>query len=81
MRELTDQQRLFLIESEQILTAWREAYRQKQAHQYGMKWVRAADREYLVRLRDAKGNGKSLGPRSPETERIHAAFTLSLIHI
>jgi len=43
MRELTDQQRLFLIESEQILTAWREARRQKQAHQYGMKWVRAAD--------------------------------------
>ena len=33
MRELTDQQRLFLIESEQILTAWRETYRQKQAHQ------------------------------------------------
>ena len=27
MRELTDQQRLFLIESEQILTAWRDAYR------------------------------------------------------
>ena len=75
MRELTDQQRLFLIESEQILAAWREAYRQKQAHQYGMKWVRVADRDYLVRLRDARGNGKSLGPRSPETERIYAAFT------
>ncbi len=75
MRELTDQQRLFLIESEQILTAWREARRQKQAHQYGMKWVRAADHEYLVRLRDARGNGKSLGPRSPETEQIYAAFT------
>lgn len=75
MRELTDQQRLFLIESEQILTAWREAYRQKQLHQYGMKWVRAGGRDYLVRLRDAKGNGKSLGPRSTETERIHSAFT------
>ena len=75
MRELTDQQRLFLIESEQILTAWREAYRQKQLHQYGMKWVRAGGRDYLVRLRDARGNGKSLGPRSTETERIHSAFT------
>jgi hypothetical protein len=75
MRELTDQQRLFLIESEQILAAWRDAYRQKQAHRYGMKWVRTAGRDYLVRLRDARGNGKSLGPRSPETERIHAAFT------
>jgi hypothetical protein len=75
MRELTDQQRLFLIESEQILAAWRAAYRQKQLHQYGMKWVRAGGREYLVRLRDARGNGKSLGPRSTETERIHFAFT------
>lgn len=75
MHELTDQQRLFLIESEQILMAWREAYRKKQAHQYGMKWVRTAGRDYLVRLRDARGNGKSLGPRSPETESIMAAFT------
>lgn len=75
MRELNDQQRLFLIESEQILVAWREAYRQKQAHRYGMKWGRVAGGEYLVRLRDARGNGKSLGPRSPETERIYAAFT------
>lgn len=75
MRELTDQQRLFLIESEHILATWREAYRQKQAHRYGMKWVRTAGRDYLVRLRDAKGNGKSLGPRSIETEHIHAAFT------
>lgn len=74
MRELTDQQRLFLIESEQILTAWREAYRHKQAHRYGMKWVRSGGRDYLIRLRDARGNGKSLGPRSPETERIHVAF-------
>lgn len=74
MRELTDQQRLFLIESEQILSAWREAYRQKQAHRYGMKWLETAGRQYLIRLRDAKGNGQSLGPRSPETERIHAAF-------
>lgn len=39
-----------------------------------MKWVRAGGRDYLVRLRDARGNGKSLGPRSTETERIHAAF-------
>ncbi len=75
MRELTDQQRLFLIESEQILAAWRAAYWQKQLHQYGMKWVRAGGRDYLVRLRDARGNGKSLGPRSTETERIHFAFT------
>lgn len=36
--------------------------------------VRAGGKEYLVRLRDARGNGKSLGPRSTETERIHAAF-------
>ena len=31
--------------------------------------------EYLFRDRDRRGNGKSLGPRSEETEQLMAAFS------
>ena len=40
-----------------------------------MKWLKSGNGEYLVRLSDAKGNGKSLGPRSAETERTYEKFT------
>ena len=39
-----------------------------------MRWVRSAAKEYLLRVTDAQRNGRSLGPRSPETERIHHEF-------
>ena len=74
MYPLSEQQRLFLVESSQVYAAWSEARDQVQNHRYGMKWLKSKGHEYLVRLTDAKGNGKSLGPRSPETESIYHAF-------
>ena len=74
MKPLTEQQRLFLVESTQLYGAWREAYHQVQSHKYGMKWLTSNGRSYLIRLTDAKGNGKSLGPRSPETEAVYQSF-------
>jgi hypothetical protein len=71
---LSDQQRLFLVESTQLYQAWREACRQAQAHKYGMKWVTVKGRDYLVKLSNSRGNGKSLGPRSPENEAVMKAF-------
>jgi AcrR family transcriptional regulator len=35
---------------------------------YGVKWKRIAGREYLYEMSDRRGNGRSLGRRSPETE-------------
>ena len=74
MIPLSDQQNLFLIETTQLYHAWIDAKHNAQQHKYGMRWVRSKDREYLVRLNDASGNGKSLGVRSAQTEAIYAAF-------
>ena len=74
MTPLSDQQRLFMVETAQLYGAWREALSHVAHYKYGMRWVVSNGTDYLVRLSDAAGNGKSLGPRSPETEAIHAAF-------
>ena len=39
-----------------------------------MHWEKTKGREYLFRSRDRFGYGKSLGPRSSETEKILAQF-------
>src|ERR1700688_4568610 len=75
MTPLSDQQRLFLIESDQVYRAWEAAARQKGQYRYGMKWLKSGGKEYLIRLSDARGNGRSMGPRSPQTETAYAAFT------
>lgn len=77
MQPLSDQQRLFLVDSIQLYEAWHGAMLQVRAHRYGMKWLKSGNGEYLVRLSDAKGNGKSLGLRSPETEQTYAKFNES----
>ncbi len=74
MYPLSEQQRLFLVESAQLYESWMDAKHQADSHKYGMKWLKSKGHEYLIRLVDAKGNGKSLGPRSPETEAIYKAF-------
>lgn len=74
MTPLSEQQRLFYVETTQLYEAWRDARRQAEVRKYGMKWVTAKGRQYLVKLTNARGNGKSLGPRSPETEALLAAF-------
>jgi hypothetical protein len=40
----------------------------------GMHWKKIKGKEYLYKYRDRFGNGESLGPRSPETERLFAEF-------
>lgn len=74
MIPLNDQQRLFLVESGQLYEAWRDATRQAVSYRYGMKWMKSKEKDYLVRLHDAKGNGRSLGVRSPDTEAKYEAF-------
>lgn len=40
----------------------------------GMHWKKIRGKEYLYKYRDRRGNGESLGPRSPETESRLAAY-------
>lgn len=74
MKPLTNQQRLHLVNSEQLYENYRAALRHATAHTYGMRWKTVRGVEYLFRDSDARGNGKSLGPRSAETEAILASF-------
>jgi len=74
MKPLSNQQRLHLVNSEQLYDNYRVALRHAEAHTYGMRWKTVRGVEYLFRDSDARGNGKSLGPRNPETEAILASF-------
>ena len=74
MRPLSDQQRLFLVESDQLYRAWREVRWRQMEYRYGMRWKNVAGKDYLVRLHDAEGRGRSLGPRSAKTEEIYLEF-------
>jgi hypothetical protein len=40
----------------------------------GMHWKKIKGKDYLYKYRDRYGNGESLGPRSPETERRFTEF-------
>lgn len=74
MKPLSDQQRLFLVESDQLYRAWREVLWRHQGYKYGMRWRNINGKDYLLRLTSATGNSKSLGPRTPETESIYEQF-------
>lgn len=70
MQALDHQQQLFMVESGQIYRAWIDALRHARGYRYGMRWTSSKGRQYLVRLHDARGNGRSLGPRSAQTEAL-----------
>ena len=76
VKSLSNQQRLHLVNSEQLYDNYRVALRHAAAHRYGMRWKTVRGVEYLFRDRDARGNGRSLGPRGAETEATLAAFLL-----
>lgn len=60
---------------------WLGAQRTLGAYPHRLTWKTVSDKNYLYAIRDGRGNGQSLGPRSPETEAIfdkwHAATTIS----
>jgi hypothetical protein len=76
-REMTDSQRRVFIDTVQLYDAYRAAFQKNRSYKGGMHWKKAKSREYLFRSHDRYGYGKSLGPRSPETEKILADFRLA----
>ncbi len=72
--EMSDNQRRVFIDTAQLYEAFMAAYHKSRAYRGGMHWKKAKGREYLFRSRDRYGYGKSLGPRSPETENILKEF-------
>lgn len=76
--ELTHEQRRQLIDVQQAFTVWRAAFRQFQKSYRGtVRWKKSKGHQYLYRItyRGDVEIAKSLGPRSPETEKIKEDYT------
>jgi len=64
-----DEQRRLLVNLAQFYDAWVGAERSLRELPSGrLAWKRVGGHEYLYQILDRNGNGKSLGPRSPENE-------------
>ena len=67
--------RRILIDMTQAHEAYRDTMRQLRSHRGTMKWiVRGEGRQYLFRQRNSRGDGKSLEPRSEQTEQVFRRF-------
>jgi hypothetical protein len=73
-KELTDDQRRIFIDTLQLHEAYLNAREKALSYAGGMYWKKSKERQYLFRRVDRLGRGKSLGRRSPETERILNEF-------
>jgi hypothetical protein len=67
----SDEETRLLVNLEQQYEVWIEADKALFNLPYHLKWKTVAGKDYLYEIIDRIGNGKSLGPRSPENE---AAF-------
>lgn len=74
-RELSGNERRALIDAAQLQYAYLDARSRLRRYPGSMRWKRSAGKEYLFHARDRRGYGKSLGPRSAETEKILERFT------
>lgn len=70
----SDEQLRVLVNLEQQYDTWMEAERASAELAYGMSWKTVSGKDYLYELIDRRGNGKSLGPRSPVTEATYADY-------
>lgn len=67
------EQRRAAIDHAQLFEAYMDTLRESRQYRGGMAWQQSGSKEYLVRSMDNRVK-KSLGPRSPETERVLSDF-------
>lgn len=72
--EMNDDQRRIYIDAAQLHEAYMDAFTKSRAYRGGMHWKKVKGKEYLFRSLDRFGYGKSLGPRSKETESKYHEF-------
>ena len=77
LRELTTDQRRIAIDTVQLYEHLSELTDQYRRLRGGLHWKTVAGHEYLVRTIDRNGGNRSLGPRSPKTEKAFLEFTES----
>ena len=75
MKALSNQQRLHQVNAAQLYENYRSAQSHAASYTYGMRWKTVRGAEYLFKDRDRRGNGKSFGPRSTQTEELLAVFS------
>ena len=73
-KEMSDNQRRVYLDAVQLYETFTSAFQKSRSYRGGMHWKKAKGRQYLFKTRDRYGYGKSLGPRSTETEKILADF-------
>ena len=64
----SEEQLRTLVNLGQVYEHWLASTRERRRLPYGMQWKTSANREYLYEMQDRRGNGRSLGPRSADTE-------------
>jgi hypothetical protein len=74
LRPFSDEETRLIVNLEQQYEVWIEAERALAALPYNLKWKTVQAKEYLYGIIDRAGNGKSLGPRSPETENVFQQY-------
>jgi hypothetical protein len=76
-KEMSANQRRIFIDTAQLYEAYNVTFHESRSYRGGMHWKKSKGRQYLFRQRDRLGHGKSLGPRTQETEKIYADFKLA----
>lgn len=72
--ELNEEQRREFIDMQQLFDGWRMAEREfRHSYKGRMRWKKIQNKQYLYRVNN--GVEKSLGPRSPETEKIKSDYS------
>jgi hypothetical protein len=71
---LSENQRRIQINAFQLFEALLDGERRLAGFAGSMLWKSAGGKDYLFKLAGRRGYGRSMGPRSPETEKIHADF-------
>lgn len=71
---LGDEQLRAAINLADAYEAWLPLTRAEPAYADRLQWKTVAGRQYLYRIRDRQGNGTSMGPRSPENEKIYDEY-------
>ncbi|MDP3033459.1 MAG: nucleotidyltransferase domain-containing protein [Rhodocyclaceae bacterium] len=71
---LTENQRRIQINALQLYEALRDAERRLAGYDGSLIWKSSGSRQYLFKLTDRRGYGRSMGVRTAETERVHAEF-------
>jgi hypothetical protein len=71
---LSEQQSRSYVDLVQVYETYAEVQRQLGDLDYSLHWKVLRGKTYLFKRLDAKGNGRVIGPRDPETEQTLTAF-------